>query len=85
MNAGLHLARTTNADGSLTGAALYETVNGGRWWHRVAASSLPLRQVTAWDDVSSTTAFTVAQVGGPRGIWETQDGGRTWSALKSRQ
>ncbi len=85
MDFGLYLAKTTNVQGSITGATLYETANGGRSWRPLSAHSLPLRQVKALDDVSSTTAFAVTQTGGRSVVWETQDGGHTWNALKSTQ
>lgn len=83
MNFGLYLAKTTNGQGSITGATLYETANGGRSWRPLSVHSLPLRQVKALDDVSSTTAFAVTQRAGGGLVWETQDGGRTWKALKT--
>ena len=83
MNSGLYLAKTTNAQGAITGATLYATADGGRSWKPLAEPSLPLRQVKALDDVSSTIAFAMTQTGGRSILWKTENAGRTWNALNS--
>lgn len=83
MESGLYLGLTATTGGSVTGATLYKTTNGGHSWQRLSATQLPLRQVIALDDVSATTAFAVTQIRGRSVIWETQDGGQKWRHLRS--
>ncbi len=80
MDSGLYLAMTINVHGSVTGATLYKTSNGGRSWLPLSPRPLPLRHLKTLDEVSATTAFAVTRTDGRSVIWETQDGGRTWNA-----
>lgn len=58
------------------GTELYRTVDGARAWNKIPLSP-PLEGLQALDFVSATFGFAVVH----GGLYDSTDGGRTWTAL----